>query len=134
MQPEEKVFKLKPACITMKIKKYAKAAGLKELHAHTLRHKFATDLLERGVNIKVVQQLLGHENLATTEVYLSITDKSLREAVNTLNSTPDSKLEDSYLEPEAESSKQKWLEDLGPRIQTPLTSNAPEWMEAISSL
>jgi hypothetical protein len=43
-----------------------------------------TDLLERGVNIKVVQELLGHENIATTEVYLSLSDNSLKDAVNTL--------------------------------------------------
>ncbi len=77
MQPDERVFKLKPASITMKIKKFARAAGLADLHAHTLRHKFATDLLERGANLKVVQQLLGHENLATTEVYLNVAMKHL---------------------------------------------------------
>ena len=85
MEPNEKVFKLKAPCITMKIKQFARKAGLDDLHAHTLRHKFATDLLEKGANIKQVQNLLGHENLATTEVYLSITDKGLREAINLLD-------------------------------------------------
>ena len=56
----------------MKIKQFAKKAGLTDFHTHTLRHKYATDLLEAGVNIKVVQTLLGHENLNTTEVYLSL--------------------------------------------------------------
>ena len=93
MSENEKVFKLKPPCITMKIKKFARRAGLNNLHAHTLRHKFATDLLERGVNIKVVQQLLGHENLATTEVYLSLTDGAMREAVSRLESEPTKKIE-----------------------------------------
>ena len=50
-----------------------------------MRHKFATDLLERGANIKVVQELLGHENLATTEVYLSIVNQSLHDAVRLLD-------------------------------------------------
>lgn len=50
-----------------------------------MRHRFATDLLERGANIKVVQELLGHENLATTEIYLSVTNQSLKDAVNLLD-------------------------------------------------
>jgi integrase/recombinase XerD len=83
--PNEKVFGLKPPSITMKIKGYARRAGVEELHTHALRHKFATDLLERGANIKVVQELLGHENLATTEVYLSVTNQSLRDAVGLLD-------------------------------------------------
>ena len=47
-----------------------------------MRHKFATDLLEKGANIRTVQHLLDHENLATTQVYLSITEKNIREAIN----------------------------------------------------
>ena len=90
--PDERVFELSPESLGMKIKQFAVKARLNNLHTHTLRHKFATDLLEEGVNLKVVQELLGHENLATTEVYLSITDKSLREAVNTLENSK-SKLE-----------------------------------------
>jgi len=85
MGPNEKVFKLKAPCITMKIKKFARKAGLPDFHAHTMRHKFATDLLERGVNIKVVQELLGHENLNTTEIYLSIVNQAPRDAVNLLD-------------------------------------------------
>jgi len=84
-KPNDKVFSLKPPSITMKIKDIARRAGVEELHAHTLRHKFATDLLEHGADLRSVQQLLGHENLSTTQVYLSITDKRLREAVNLLD-------------------------------------------------
>jgi site-specific recombinase XerD len=87
-EPEEKVFSLKPACISNKIRQVARKAGLNDFHTHTMRHKFATDLLERGANIKQVQELLGHENLATTEVYLSITDQGLRDAVNLLDKQP----------------------------------------------
>jgi hypothetical protein len=85
MEPGENVFKLKPACITMKIKQFARKAGLNDLHTHSLRHKYATTLLERGADIRTVQQLMGHENLSTTQVYLSITDKRLREAANLLD-------------------------------------------------
>ena len=89
MKPNEKVFKLNPTSLGMKIKDLAKRAGLDDFHCHSLRHKYATDLLERNVNLKVVQELLGHQNIATTEIYLSITDKGLREAVNTLEDKRD---------------------------------------------
>jgi len=84
MEPDEKVFKLKAVSISDKIRQFAKKAGLKRFHAHTMRHKFATDLMENGVNIKVVQVLLGHTDLGTTQVYLSIIDKGLHDAVATL--------------------------------------------------
>ena len=89
MQPNENVFKLKPPCITMKIKSFARRAGLDNLHTHSLRHKYAITLLERGVDIRTVQELLGHESLSTTQIYLSVTDKRLREAVDTLDEKPD---------------------------------------------
>jgi len=88
IKPNEKVFKLNPTSLGMKIKDLAKRAGLNDFHCHSLRHKFATDLLDHGADIRAVQQLLGHTNLNTTQVYLSITDKSLREAVNRLESKP----------------------------------------------
>ena len=82
---DEKVFGLKAPCITMKIKQFARKAGLEDFHAHSMRHKFATSLLERGVNIKIVQELLGHKNLATTEIYLSIVNQGLKDAVRLLD-------------------------------------------------
>jgi integrase/recombinase XerD len=84
MEPDEKVFKLKASCISNKIRQFAKKAGLNGFHIHSMRHKFATDLLEKGANIKVVQTLLGHENLTTTEVYLSLVDQGLHDAVSLL--------------------------------------------------
>jgi len=83
-RPDERVFGLRAPCISMKIKQFAKRAGLHELHTHALQHKFATDLLEAGVNLKVVQRLLWHKTLATTEVYVSLTNGSLFEAVRKL--------------------------------------------------
>ncbi len=71
-----------------------KKQGLTGFHAHTMRHKFATDLLERGANIKQIQELLGHDNLVTTEVYLSVTEKSKRDAINLLDQEkPDAELQ-----------------------------------------
>jgi integrase/recombinase XerD len=82
--PSEKVFGLTGPSIGNKIRRFADRVGLKGVHTHSLRHKYATDLLESGANIRVVQQLLGHADLSTTQVYLSLTDKSLREAVDGL--------------------------------------------------
>ena len=84
-KPNDKIFGLAAPSITMKIKAFARRAGIEDFHTHALRHKFATDLLEHGADIRSVQHLLGHENLSTTQVYLSVTDKRLRETVNLLD-------------------------------------------------
>jgi hypothetical protein len=83
-QPDESVFGLTGPSIGNKISIFARKAGQKDIHTHSLRHKYATDLLESGANIRAVQQLLGHSDLATTQDYLAITDESLRDAVNGL--------------------------------------------------
>jgi site-specific recombinase XerD len=84
MGPNEKIFKLNPTSLGMKIKDLAKRAGLTDLHCHSLRHKYATDLLEHGADIRSVQRLMGHQSINTTSVYLGSTDKRLTEAANLL--------------------------------------------------
>lgn len=62
------------------IKKYAKMAGVQiEVTPHVLRHSFATDLLAKGVDLRVVQEFLGHKNISTTQIYTHVTSKKLKE-------------------------------------------------------
>ena len=68
--------------ILIMVKNLAEAAGIqKTISPHTFRHSFATVLLEGGADLRVIQALLGHENIGTTEIYTHIDMTSLRKAI-----------------------------------------------------
>ncbi|MBU4220677.1 MAG: tyrosine-type recombinase/integrase [Euryarchaeota archaeon] len=68
------------------IKTAAKRAGIeKDVHVHTLRHSFATHLLENGVDIRKIQKLLGHSNLQTTQIYTQVSSEEIKKIKSPLD-------------------------------------------------
>ncbi len=76
----EKPLGLTPRSVQRIVHKYAMLAGvMKKVTPHTLRHSFATDLLQNGADIRSVQTLLGHASITTTQIYTHITNQGLRD-------------------------------------------------------
>jgi len=67
------------------VKRYGALAGIDGLHPHTFRHSYAIHLIRNGVDVRRLQQLLGHSNIQTTTIYLQFRDQDLRDVYNTVD-------------------------------------------------
>lgn len=77
-----KGIKLNEDFVSKKFKQAVRDAGLsEEIHFHTLRHSFASNLVQKGVSLYVVKELLGHENISTTQIYSHLQNDNLRDAI-----------------------------------------------------
>jgi len=80
-------MRLTPRSVERMVKKYVRLARIPvDATVHTLRHSFATDLLTNGADLRSVQEMLGHKNIATTQIYTHVTNKQLRDIHKTFHS------------------------------------------------
>src|SRR5690606_858711 len=78
-------FKYNEDYVSKQFKKALRAAKLNDkIHFHSLRHSFASNLVQKGVNLYVVKELLGHEDIKTTQIYSHLTQSSLLNAIQLL--------------------------------------------------
>jgi len=64
------------------VKKYSKRAGIKHTSSHTLRHTFATNFIKQGGNVMHLQKILGHSDISTTQIYITLALKDVEEAMS----------------------------------------------------
>ncbi len=87
------VKRITPRAVQRLVDARAREAGIaKKVHPHQIRHSYATDLLINGADMRAVQELLGHANISTTQIYTHITNKELREIHKTFHGRRRSRL------------------------------------------
>lgn len=119
------VLGVKQGAIYRMVKRYGKVMGKPELKPHDLRHSFATRLLERKVDLRTIQELLGHASVATTQIYTQVTGTHLEKAISLLNVVEQPK----PAEP-ADQSKGRALEFLG-RLTNEVRKGHPDFHPTI---
>lgn len=83
---KDEYMRLTPRSIQRMLKKYSRKMKMPmDVTPHTMRHSFATDLLNAGADIRSVQEMLGHKNISTTQIYTHVTNKQLRDIHETFH-------------------------------------------------
>ncbi len=83
--PDDLVLGVGEGVIYRTVKRYGKLVGKPALKPHDLRHSFGTRLLELGIDLRAIQELLGHANVATTQIYTQVAATHLEQAIDRLN-------------------------------------------------
>src|SRR3989344_5604919 len=97
-------LRLTPRSVQRLVKKYILRAGIPvDATPHTLRHSFATGLLREGADLRSVQELLGHANVATTQIYTHVTNLQLKQAHKKFHKSPTSETDFLNFDPEPNS-------------------------------
>ncbi len=84
LAPSARIFPITPTTIYHLVKHYALRAGLPDITPHSLRHYFATTLMAKGAELRKVQDLLGHQDISTTAIYLDVVPAHLKDTIKLL--------------------------------------------------